>query len=273
VFESLLLPLALDVRADGPGPKMIESYSLTDRGCVRAYNEDLVFTDHSLLLFVVADGMGGHHHGARAAELAVSSVRYYLESSQDRFDVTWPFGYNFELSIDANRLSTSIQIANRQVWRQAEESPEFSGMGTTVAALLISGYNAVVANVGDSRVYLFRKGELSQLTYDDTFLNTALPEHALAPHERLNHPMRNVLTQAAGSKGGIDVHIQERTLQSDDLFLISSDGLHGVVGDAGMRAILQTGENLERTAHRLLQAASGMGAPDNVSCVLVNYSI
>src|SRR5579871_1493713 len=120
---------------------MIESFALTDTGCVRTENQDRVLEDHSLGVCVVADGMGGHKHGEIAAELAISTVRYYIESSRDRFDVTWPFGYNFDLSVDANRLATAIQLANRQVWNQAEKAPEYGGMGTTVAALLADGSN------------------------------------------------------------------------------------------------------------------------------------
>src|SRR3974377_239665 len=117
---------------------MIESFALTDIGCLRRDNQDRVLEDQSLSLFVVADGMGGHKHGEMAAELAIATMRYYIESSQDRFDVTWPFGYDFELSVDANRLVTAIQLANRQVWHHAQQAPECSGMGTTVAAILLS---------------------------------------------------------------------------------------------------------------------------------------
>src|SRR5262245_53965163 len=132
---------------------MIESYGLSDAGCVRQENQDRILTNHSLNLFVVADGMGGHRHGEIAAELAISTVQYYIEASQDWLDVTWPFGYDFQVSVDANRLATGIQLANRQVWKHAQQSAECAGMGTTVAAILLSAGNVVIGNVGDSRVY------------------------------------------------------------------------------------------------------------------------
>jgi PPM family protein phosphatase len=250
---------------------MIESYALTDIGCTRKQNQDRVMADHSLGLFAVADGMGGHQHGEIAAELALSSLRYYVESSADRLDATWPCGYDFELSPDGNRLSTAIQIANQQVWSQAQQSPECDGMGTTVAAILLGDGNVTLANVGDSRIYKFRYDELTQLSYDDTLINS-MSEQGADPAELANHPMKNVLTQAAGSKDALNVHVVERELSNGDLYLICSDGLHGVIGNAAIRSILASGDGLEETARRLTLAARGNGGPDNISVVLLSYS-
>ena len=102
---------------------MIDSHGITDIGCIRKNNEDRILINDSLGLFIVADGMGGHTHGEMAAELGIACMQHYIESSRDRLDVTWPFGYNFDLSIDANLMITAIQLANRQVWRQADHSP------------------------------------------------------------------------------------------------------------------------------------------------------
>ena len=250
-----------------------ESYVLTDIGCKRKENQDRVLCDHSLGLFVVADGMGGHQHGEIAAELALTSIRYYVEATQESLDATWPFGFDFDLSTDANRLSTALQLANQQVWSHARQSDECKGMGTTMAALLLADANVVVANVGDSRVYHFRDYLLAQLTYDDTLVNTLAQEPGASAKEAANHPMRNVLTQAAGSSEAVDVHIVERPLQDGDLYLICSDGLHGVIGDAAIRSILGAGDSLERTARHLDQAARANGAPDNLSVLLLAYSV
>jgi protein phosphatase len=248
---------------------MTKSYSLSDVGCVRQENQDRVLADNSLGLFIVADGMGGHKHGEKAAELAVDTMKYYVDSSRDRFDVTWPFGYNFDLSLDANRLCTSMQLANRHVWNYAEQSSQFSGMGTTIAAVLFSGENAIVGNVGDSRVYLFRNGELQQITLDDSFLAAVAAQGA----DLANNPMRNVLTQAAGAERPLDVHIAEIRLESKDLMLITSDGLHAVIGDAAIRSIVGSGGSVEELAERLISASRVNGAPDNTSCVLIAYAL
>jgi protein phosphatase len=251
---------------------MFESYGVSDTGCVRSENQDRILIDHSAGLFMVADGMGGHRHGEIAAELAVSTLRYYVENSRQTFDATWPFGYDFELSVDANRLATGIKLANQQVWSHAQSTPECAGMGTTVAAILLGDEKTIVGNVGDSRVYLYRGGDLKQISYDDTYVNAIAEREGPGAIDVAHSPMRNVLTQAAGSEEAVKVHIFEVPLHSGDLYLICSDGLHGVIGDAAIRSILATGRDVESTARRLNEAARINGGPDNISVVLLSYS-
>ena len=250
----------------------MEAWGASDVGCVRTDNEDRVLIDASLGLFVVCDGMGGHQHGEIAAELAVSAVRFYIDSSRDRFDISWPFGYTFDISLDGNRLSTAIRLANRQVWRRAEQNLECSGMGTTIAAVLLNEGRAVIGNVGDSRVYLYRGSELSQISIDDTFVASMVSKGMITEPDAMAHPMRNVLTQAAGSQDLIDIHLSEEALQDADTFLICSDGLHSFVEDSVMRSILGGGDNPQRSVERLISAALTAGAPDNVSVILLRYS-
>jgi PPM family protein phosphatase len=250
---------------------LLRSYGISYIGCVRQDNEDRILSDESLGLFIVADGMGGQQHGEVAAELAVSTVRYYVEASREPSDVTWPFGYSFDLSPDANRLNTAIRLANRQVWHYAEQGPEFVGMGTTVAAVLVGPERFVAANVGDSRVYLFRNGALNQLTTDDTWVSSLFSTGLLGPEEARQHPMRNVLTQAAGAQEAIDVHIREQSVCKGDLLLISSDGLHSVIDDQKIGLILATGTDLKTMSERLISATRECSAPDNVSVVLLQY--
>lgn len=250
---------------------MIVSYGLSDVGCVRTSNQDRFLIDDHFCLYILADGMGGHRHGELAADLAISTIKYYIESSHDRTDVSWPFGYEFALSVDSNRLATAIQLANRQVWKRAEEKPECVGMGTTIAAVLSDGAQAAIANIGDSRVYRFRAGELEQKSTDDTWINTLLQRGESAPQFQ-NHPMRNVLTQAAGSNSDIVVHSLDVELQRGDLLLLCSDGLHGVVPENEIRDYLATGGPLPELGTRLIEAARTRGAPDNVTCILLSFT-
>ncbi|MGH9657235.1 MAG: PP2C family protein-serine/threonine phosphatase, partial [Bryobacteraceae bacterium] len=247
-------------------------FGLSDAGCVRRDNQDRLLMDHALNLFLVADGMGGHRHGEMAAELAISTIQFYVESSQDRLDVSWPFGYSFDLSLEANRLTTAIRLANRHVWHQSEAEPRYAGMGTTVAGVLIGENEAVTCNVGDSRVYLYRGGELTQLSTDDTWITAVVARGEAAQFDLANHPMRNVLTQAAGSQENIDIHVVERPLESGDTYALTSDGLHGVIGDEAIRSILGSESTLERCVERLIDAARVRGAPDNVSVLLLRYN-
>lgn len=256
----------------GSGSLMIESFGVSDVGLVRKQNQDRILIDESVGLFVVADGMGGHAHGEVAAQVALTSLQFYIDSSQDRFDVSWPFGYSFDLSIDANRMITAIQLANKNVRQKARQEPGSDGMGATVAAVLVSGSRAVVANVGDSRAYLYRGGALQLLTVDDTWVETMKGQGLLDSAEARNHPMRNMLMQAAGSKEELQVHVLEREMEGADLFLLSSDGLHGVIGDERIGSILGLRASLQDMAESLIGAAKENGAPDNVSVVLLSYN-
>jgi protein phosphatase len=250
---------------------MLQHHGISDTGCVRTDNEDRILMDADLGVFIVADGMGGHRHGELAAELVIATLRYYLDSSRNRRELTWPFGYNFNLSLEANRLVTGILLANRQVWRRSGDGPEYAGMGSTIAALLVDGRHAAMANVGDSRGYLFRNRQLSQLTVDDTWLNAVLQRDMLSEEELRNHPMRDVLTQAAGSQHDIEVHTAEIELLPGDVLLLCSDGLHGVVPVEAIVSVLLSGESLQQKTGRLHDAARAGGAPDNVSCILLRY--
>jgi protein phosphatase len=251
---------------------VIQSYGLSDTGCIRTENEDRILLDDRLGLYILADGMGGHTHGEVAAELAVATIQYYIDSSLDRIDVTWPFGYNFTLSLNENRLGTAIQLGNRQVWKRSEQAPEFAGMGTTVVAALLDGGKAALASVGDSRIYLYRGGQLQQLTIDDTWVAAMIRQGTIGSQEALHHPMRNVLTQAAGSRESVEVHTLDHAFADQDLLLMSSDGLYGVVEEAAICSILAGAADLEKSAARLIQAARDAEAPDNVSCILIRYS-
>jgi PPM family protein phosphatase len=246
-------------------------HGASDAGCVRQNNEDRILSDTVLGLFAVADGMGGHRHGQIAAELAICTLRRYLESSRSPGDVTWPFGYNWDLSLDENRLITGILLANRHVWKRSEEHPEYAGMGSTVVAVLIADNRAAIANIGDSRAYLYRGRELRQLTIDDTWLNTVVKHGTLDAEALMKHPMRNVLTQAAGTQRDLDVHTCTVELEDADALLLCSDGLHSVISDDAICAVLGSQERVEQQVTRLTEAALSAGAPDNVSCILLRY--
>lgn len=252
---------------------MIEAYGASDTGCVRQNNEDRILLNADLGLFIVADGMGGHSHGERAAELAISTIEHYVASSCNGADVTWPFGYNFEISLDSNRLATAVQLANGQVWRCSQQAPEFAGMGTTVAAVIVSGERLSMASVGDSRVYLMREGALEQLTTDDTWISAVGTRGSLSKAQLQNHPMRNFLTQAAGSKQDLDVHTREVQLREGDSVLICSDGLHSSVEDSIISSVMvERAGDVRSASKELIRVANAAGGLDNVSCIIISYT-
>lgn len=247
---------------------VIESCAITDPGG-RTENQDRLLADKSLGLFAVADGMGGHRAGSFAAELAISTLRYYVESSTSGANGSgaWPFGYLPDVSEQGNRLSTGIRLAHRSVLREGASSPEYAGMGTTMAALLLHEGTSTVANVGDSRVYLFRDGTLTQLSHDDTLTDSDLG--SLITNEEFRQQMKNVLIQAIGVQEDLDVHVCERRIGAGDMLLLCSDGLHGPLGDELICEVLRRGASVDKLGEDLLKAAIEHGASDNVSVVLL----
>jgi len=247
------------------------THGFTDTGCVRSENQDRIALLDALGCFAVLDGMGGQRCGDVAAEIALTVFRNYIESSRDPGEVTWPFGYNVGLSLDANRLLTSIRLANRQVSRRADQDLKCAGMGTTVAAVVSRGDRLAIANVGDSRIYRLRAAHLEPLSVDDTMAALMVNKGVIALENVPAHPMRGVLMQAIGLHGEVDVHLREETVLGGDLILLCSDGLYGAVDAPTIAAVLGGAGPLEVRMKDLLGLALHAGASDNVSAIAIEY--
>src|SRR5512138_1105981 len=167
----------------------LEHFGITDPGSVRGENQDRILMEPELGLFAVCDGMGGHTNGALAAEVASDSLCQYVRRSHGRLDITWPYGFDVNLSIEANRLATGIKLANSQIWKRAEQNIEFAGMGSTVAAVLFTGAHATAANVGDSRIYHLRGATLTQISQDDTIVASLVAQGTIPASAAVKHPM------------------------------------------------------------------------------------
>jgi serine/threonine protein phosphatase PrpC len=252
---------------------MITAHGITHPGKVRPANEDAMHWSLAEGFFVVADGMGGHQAGEVASQLAIETVRTFLESSRADRDLTWPYGFNPEVSYNANRLLTAVKLANRRVFHAGEEQPGHAGMGTTIVAGIIEQRHLAFCGVGDSRLYLFgADGTLSQLTHDDSWVATVLAhEPGMDETTLATHPMRHVLTNVVGARDETDVEIGERTLADGDVLLLCSDGLHGTIGDTGLKAAVGAGGDVQAIAERLVSAALDQNATDNVTALVVRY--
>lgn len=250
---------------------MLQSFGLSDPGLVRSSNQDRILVDNALGLYLIADGVGGHSHGETAAEMAVTSGQYYIRASRDAFDISWPFGYDVNRSMNENRLMTAIQLANRQLCRLKATSPDHASAGSTLVGVLVDGERATVGNVGDSRTYLLRGGVLRQLSIDDTWVGQLVRGGAITEAQARNHSMRHVVTQAVGVES-IEVHACEEQLEHDDIMLLTTDGIHGVIEHAVLCSILANCRTLEEGARRLVEAALDQGGPDNASCILLRYT-
>jgi serine/threonine protein phosphatase PrpC len=240
---------------------------LSDPGCKRQKNEDRILVDADRGVFVVADGMGGEHCGELAAEMAVRCVgEYLLETDQSAKDQTCG---NSSDSSAQNRVVNAIQLANQQVWEMAQAQEECAGMGTTISVVLVSSESLVIGNIGDSRVYLFRDGQLHRITRDDTLISTLVDEGRISLEKAKAHPLRNVVTLAVGRSKEINVKMIQTQILSGDQLLLSSDGLHGVLSSAEIAEIIGSSHDPDSKAHALVDAAKREGGPDNISCIVV----
>jgi len=251
---------------------VIRAKGVTDTGRVRKVNEDRFVSDLALRLFAVADGMGGHQAGEVASELAIEAITSFIKLSVSDEDLTWPYGIDPTLSFDGNRLRTAICLANRRVFRAAETSDDYAGMGTTLVGVLVDGAQLAIGSVGDSRIYLLTRGTLEQLTVDDSWAATILAQDpTLKPEEIAQHPMRNVLTNVLGARDSVNVHVTERTLNSGDTLLLCSDGLHGVLSPATLTDILGRADDFDGIPQTLVDLALTQGTRDNLTALVVRY--
>lgn len=250
---------------------MVVAHGETDIGRRRKINEDSIFAAHGL--FVVCDGMGGHQAGEVAASLAVLAIANFIERSDADRELTWPFGFDRRLSYHANRLRTALKLANRAVFKHASSAEAYTGMGTTVAAVLIPGSEPrmTYAHVGDSRVYLLRDGALLQLTRDDSWANL-LGDGGAADDPGASAGLRNVLTKALGAGEEVEFDAVDRTLADGDTVLLCSDGLTTMVPDPRIAEIVAAYQpDVPAACRALVAAANDQGGRDNVSVILAQY--
>jgi protein phosphatase len=248
----------------------IQAAGMSDRGLKRGHNEDSLSVVQDLGLYIVADGMGGHNAGEVASRQAIESIVEYVRLQRQGVS-EWPFGLNPHMSNAENILTSAIKLANRDVCNLSLEHQEYSGMGTTMVSMLVDdeSQSLVVAHVGDSRCYLLRRGELSQVTLDHSWVSEQLQKNIITAEEAKNHRWKNVITRALGNKLEVDVDVQTQELYSGDVYLLCSDGLSGMLEDDDIASILVAHADLEECLHELIQGANAAGGLDNISCILL----
>jgi PPM family protein phosphatase len=251
---------------------VLESFGHSDVGRRRSLNEDACLVDAESSFFAICDGMGGQNAGEVASHLAMEALFSFIEKSHDDEHITWPYGIALELGFDGNRLHTGIGLANKRVFRAADERPDYAGMGTTVVAALVRGAELTLAWVGDSRAYLIRGGAAEMLTRDHTWVNMALDQGILAPEEAEKHPWSHVLVRALGARDTVEAEILERRLEPGDMVLLCSDGLTGMLTDDEIVGLLTPPPPLEDGVETLIAAANEAGGKDNVSVILLRYA-
>ena len=248
----------------------------SDVGMKRDNNEDnfLVFPEQNL--FAVFDGMGGHAAGEVASAIAANEVKEFFTFTGKDEDATWPFKGDRQRNYDENRAITAIKLANARIIEQSEQDGAKKNMGTTAVMVHFierngSGPKALVAHVGDSRVYLFRSGQLQRITIDHSLVEEYLRLGKITQEEAKSFPQKNIILRALGQQKIIDVEINAFQPQPGDLFLLCSDGLSGMVSDEMMQAILQKTSNLDVAAKKLIDTANANGGIDNVTVILAQF--
>jgi PPM family protein phosphatase len=251
---------------------MLQAHGVTHPGHVRQNNEDALFWDPNLGLFVVADGMGGHNAGEVASSLAVEAITGFLVRTRECEEFTWPYGLDPRLSYPGNRLMTSIKLANRRVFKAGESRNDYTGLGTTVVAALIEGDQLIFSGVGDSRIYAYANGRLDQITEDDSWIATVLArEQGKDEATFASHPMRHVLTNVLGAREPMEMAVSERAMTNGETLLLCSDGLHGALEDKILEGVLASGKPVDALADDLVRLALERDGADNITALVVRY--
>jgi serine/threonine protein phosphatase PrpC len=245
------------------------SAGLTDVGRRRSSNEDSFVIDDKIGLYAVADGMGGHAAGEVASQEAIDTVRGMVRQGEQYLRAVEGGDHTPEALWRVGRLlESAVQAATYMVFGIAQNDPSQTGMGTTLSALLLCGRFGVVAQVGDSRVYMVRDDVVSQLTEDHTLIAWQLKQGIISPNEAALSPHKNVITRAIGSRDYVQVDTHFFQVEPGDVFMLCSDGLHGYVeDDREIAEVIAMGP--EAAVTEFINTANMRGGRDNITTIVV----
>lgn len=259
----------------------VSVFAKTDVGRTRDHNEDTYLVadltppaptlspkvrEHVLgekgSIFVVADGMGGAKAGELASQLATQTIF-------DQLVGDWVPDRRADVRSFTAALIEAIQEANRAVHQMSVEQPDLQGMGTTLTAVGILGEQITFAQVGDSRAYLFREGQLEQVTRDQSLARHLVDQGQMTEADAEKSPGRNIILQALGPTPNVDVVLSQRKAQRGDVLLLCSDGLSGVVQAEEILEALNRSQDPAVVCEDLVELANSGGGPDNITVVVV----
>src|SRR3712207_4756747 len=224
----------------------------SDRGLIRGNNQDSVYAGPRLL--AVADGMGGHAAGDVASKVVIAALEHLDDDA--------PSGDMLQA------LRGAVFDGSEHLREYIRERPQLEGMGTTLTAILFAGGRLALCHVGDSRAYLLRDGQLTQITHDDTFVQTLIDDGRITPEEANSHPQRSLLLRALNGQD-VEPDLSMREARAGDRYLLCSDGLSGVVSEETLAEAL-TDPDPQSTADRLIELALRSGGPDNITVIVAD---
>ena len=239
---------------------MLKTFSVTDIGKTRQINQDFIYTSEQPVgklpnLFIVADGMGGHNAGDMASKLAVDTMVEQISASEEQQP--------------EKLMEAAIKAANQRVLEQAATKPELEGMGTTVVAATFLEDRLVVANVGDSRLYVVGRYGIKQITRDHSWVEEMVRRGGIGREEARRHPDRNIITRAIGAEERIKTDFFHVQLRDGDTVLMCTDGLTNMLEDEEIRMILDSARDIVEQAEMLVERANENGGKDNISVILI----
>lgn len=230
----------------------------TDVGVVRSGNEDNLLVDHQKGVFIVADGMGGHAAGEVASDMAVGIIARKVEGIRKLSD-----------EAACEQMGEAIRAANAAIFDRTLAEQDKRGMGTTVTVLVLFARKYLIGQVGDSRAYLLRNGQLSQITKDHSYVQEQVDAGLLTPEQARTHPYSNVITRCVGANEEVVPDIYYGAIRSGDIILLASDGLTGMLEDDQLMAILQSEGGPDTWVDQMIADANRRGGLDNITVVVV----
>jgi protein phosphatase len=249
-------------------PITLRAEGATDVGLRRPHNEDAFLCNRELGLFIVADGVGGNAKGEVASQESVEQIDNFIRRGRRPLDLLHATR-DPALRAEVRRLlEGAVQNACYMVYGLGELDPAQRGMSTTISALLLAEDYGVTAQVGDSRIYRLRGGQVSQLTEDHTLVNYKLKQGLITPSQARTMKERNVITRAVGQRDYVEVDVQEIDVREGDRYLLCSDGLHGYLADGELERLLGE-EPLAAAPGRFIELANSRGGRDNITVVVV----
>ncbi len=247
------------------GDFLLTYTGISDRGLVRKENEDdfLVMEEHCL--FCVADGMGGQEAGKLASQTTLESVAKCMNYLSDKEHATMPYGFTED-------MLTKPLLANLALFANSQVNKISAGrtMGSTLVAVRCSDNSLDIAHVGDSRLYLWRTGQLIQLTEDHSLVYELFKLGKISQQEMREHQMRNVITRAIGANTSVEPELGQIEISSGDIFLLCSDGLTTMLTPEEMVKIFENDSELPTLAHSLISKANNAGGRDNITVILIS---
>jgi PPM family protein phosphatase len=235
----------------------------TDTGKVRAHNEDhagIFESNSSLILAVIADGMGGHLAGDVASKMAINLL-------QDKWEKETALLNTPEKAEEW--FQKNIKKINEEIFQYANEHPECQGMGTTLVAVLCSDQFVTVAHIGDSRCYILDQDGFRQITDDHSLVNELVKSGQISKEEAEHHPRKNVLLRALGTEANVTIDTKTFEFERGDCIVLCSDGLTNKVSDLEIKKILSEGQPIENKANQLVELANHYGGEDNISVAII----